>query len=104
MGKTKHKFKSHSLRSSPLMTSFEINYELNDELLDEIMSKLTSGKPSDRHLGAEMISNSISNFDNYKSEQLVELIRTLSPVCCDRAHNCRYAAIDALWSQFCHIF
>jgi hypothetical protein len=100
MGKTRHKLKSHSLRCSPLMTSLEINYELSDELLDEIMCKLTSGKPSERHLGAEMISNSISNLDNYKKEQLVQLIRTLSPLCCDRAHNCRYAAVDALWSQF----
>jgi len=101
MGKSRSKSRLHSLRCSPLTSSLPIDFnDLNNDLFNEIKTKLMSGKPSERHLGADIISNSISNVDKYSTEQLVQLIRILSPLCCDRAENVRYATIDALWYLF----
>ncbi|XP_054164514.1 HEAT repeat-containing protein 3-like [Oppia nitens] len=66
------------------------------QLLAEIRQKLVSSKPADRHFGANMIVQSMTNFDNYTDTELKQLVRTLSPLCLDRAENCRNAATDSL--------
>ena len=100
MGKSKRKTKLSSVRSKswPIVGSIDTTLEIiGDDLLTEIKSKLVSGKPSERHLAADMISSSLANVDNYSDKELTELVRILSPICLDRVENCRNAAIDSLW-------
>ena len=102
MGKSKRKTKLSSLRAKdwPLVSSADMSLNaetMADDLLDDIKAKLKSHKPSERHLAADLISSSMANFDKYSDKELTQLIRTLSPMCVDRAENCRNAATDALW-------
>ena len=101
MGKLKRKTKLSSLRAKnyPIVssvTALDVD-SIDDNLLDEIRAKLVSGKPSERHLAADMIPSSMANFDNYTDKELTDLIRILGPICVDRVENCRNAAIDSLW-------
>ena len=71
----------------------------NVDLMEVIQSRLKHSLPSERCVGADMISSFITlkRCSQLKSNQLTELIKILSVLLLDRAENVRYASLNALW-------
>ncbi|CAG2172249.1 unnamed protein product [Oppiella nova] len=67
------------------------------EVVADIRDKLRSHRPADRHLALDMMCQSMANFDDTPDKDISELIRTVSPMCADRAEKCRLGAADCLW-------
>lgn len=110
MGKMRAKRRLHSMRPSPIGSYLidENDTHFDDNLFTEIMSKLTDGKPKERMIGAQMITNYMSvnkvadgiNVSSRTSKELNQMVKVLSSLCCDRAENVRSVSLDSLWSLF----
>jgi len=69
------------------------------ELISVIKSRLQHPLPSERCVGADMISTFLTTrrLAQFKPGQLNELIKSLLPLLTDRVENVRFGAVDALW-------